>query len=130
MFDLVADVESYPAFLPWCAKGKLVKYDDKEIIGTITAQKGGFNKSFTTRNLFDYPKWMTISLVSGPFKRLKGRWAFNELPDGGCEVVYQMDFEVLFLLSPILTPLMEHMANTMVDSFAKRAEAIYGPDSH
>lgn len=126
MFDLVSDVERYPEFLPWCADAKLVKRDEKEIIGTLTAEKGGLRKSFTTRNRYDYPNWMDISLVDGPFKKLNGRWDFLALPDGGCEVRYQMDFEVPFLLAPLLGGLMDYMANSMVDAFAARAAQEYG----
>ncbi|MDO4643158.1 MAG: type II toxin-antitoxin system RatA family toxin [Cardiobacteriaceae bacterium] len=130
MFDLVADVEKYPQFLPWCTKGKLVSRNTHELIGTITAQKGAFHKSFTTRNRFDYPNWMDISLLEGPFRHLHGRWEFLSLPDGGCEVRYSMDFEVPFLLAPILGGLMKHMGDTMVDAFAQRAEQVYGHYPH
>lgn len=125
MFDLVADVEQYPAFLPWCSAARLVSRNDSEIIGTLTASKGGIQKSFTTRNHYHYPDWMDIALVDGPFKHLSGRWDF--IADGeGCVVDYQMRFEVPFILAPVLGGLMDYMANTMVDSFAKRAAAVYG----
>ena len=127
MFDLVADVPSYPQFLPWCAAGKLVKRDEKEIVGQITVEKGGMRKAFTTRNRFHYPAWMDIALVEGPFRHLSGRWEFREDAQGaGCTVHYQMRFEVMVLLAPILGGLMEDMANSMVDAFAQRAYAVYG----
>ena len=127
MFDLVADVARYPEFLPWCAAASLVKKDDREIIGRLTAQKSGFRKSFTTRNRYRYPDWMDIALVDGPFKHLSGRWEF--VPDGqGCTVRYQMSFEVPFFLAPVFGGLMEYIANTMVVSFVGRAEAVYGLD--
>ncbi len=125
MFDLVADVERYPEFLPWCAAARLVKKDEEEIIGRLTAQKGGLRKSFTTRNRYRYPDWMDIALVDGPFKHLSGRWEF--LPnEPGCTIHYRMSFDVPFFLAPVLGGLMEYMANTMVDSFVRRAEAVYG----
>ena len=128
MFDLVADVEAYPQFLPWCAAARLVRRDEAEIVGQITVEKGGIRKSFTTRNRFAYPQWMDIALVEGPFRHLSGRWEFRE-EEGGCTVFYQMRFEVMFLLAPIFGGLMEYMANSMVDAFAKRAFAVYG-DGH
>jgi len=51
MFDLVADVARYPEFLPWCAEGRQVSRTENELVGKITAQKGAFRKSFTTRAL-------------------------------------------------------------------------------
>ena len=100
--------------------------NEHELVGTITAQKGAFHKSFTTRNRFDYPHWMDIALVEGPFRHLRGRWEFAPTDDGGCEVRYSMDFEVPLLLAPILGGLMSHMSNTMVDAFARRAGQVYG----
>lgn len=126
MFDLVADVEKYPQFLPWCAAARLVKRDEKEIIGTLTVEKSGLRKSFTTRNRYQYPQSMDIALVEGPFKSLSGRWDFVAQADGGCEVRYEMSFEVPFFLAPILGGVMEYMANTMVGAFADRADKIYG----
>lgn len=130
MFDLVADVEQYPKFLPWCAAARLVKRDEQEIIGTLTVEKGGLRKSFTTRNRYEYPTWMNIALVEGPFKHLTGRWDFKPAADGGCEVHYEMNFEVPFFLAPILGGVMEYMANTMVSAFAERAVQVYGQQSH
>lgn len=129
MFDLVADVEKYPQFLPWCAAAQLIRRDEREIVGRLTVEKGGLRKSFTTRNRYDYPRWMDIALVEGPFRHLSGRWEFAE-EDGGCTVHYQMQFEVPFLLAPILGGLMDYMANTMVDAFARRAAQVYGHHSH
>lgn len=126
MFDLVADVEQYPQFLPWCAAARLVKRDETEIIGTLIVEKGGLHKSFTTRNRYQYPQWMNIALVEGPFKHLSGRWEFLPQEQGGCEVRYEMNFEVPFFLAPILGGVMEYMANTMVGAFAERAAQVYG----
>lgn len=131
MFDLVADVEKYPQFLPWCAAAQLIRRDEKEIIGKLTVEKGGIRKSFTTSNRYDYPHWMDIKLVEGPFRHLSGRWDFEASPEGqGCTVHYRMQFEVMFLLAPILGGLMEYMANSMVDAFARRAHEIYGNGHH
>lgn len=126
MFDLVADVERYPDFLPWCYAAQLDKRDDKEIIGTLTVEKGGLRKSFTTRNTYRYPNYMDIVMINGPFKRLDGQWTFIEQPDGGCVVNYQMRLEVPFFLMPLLGGLMDFMGNKMVDAFVKRANEIYG----
>ncbi|MBR1375821.1 MAG: type II toxin-antitoxin system RatA family toxin [Cardiobacteriaceae bacterium] len=128
LFDLVADVEKYPEFLPWCGGAKLVKRDEKEIVGTLVLAKGGLRKSFTTRNICNYPNRMDIALVEGPFKSLNGHWEFKKI-DEGCEVSCCLRFEIPFLLQPILGSVLEYMANTMVESFARRAAVVY-PDNH
>ena len=126
MFDLVADVEKYPQFVPWCSAARLIRKTDRELVATLTAQKGAFSKSFTTNNTFVYPQWMDIQLQEGFFKRLHGRWEFTPQTDGGCEVSYHMDFEVPLLLGPLVGGLANLMGSTMVDVFSARAQALYG----
>lgn len=126
MFDLVADVEKYPQFVPWCSAARLIRKTDRELVATLTAQKGAFSKSFTTNNTFVYPRWMDIQLQEGFFKRLHGRWEFTPQADGGCEVSYRMDFEVPLLLGPLVGGLANLMGSTMVDVFSARAQALYG----
>ena len=127
MFELVADVEKYPEFLPWCGGAVLRKRDEQEIIGTLTLAKGGLRKSFTTRNRCHYPERMDISMIEGPFKSLNGHWEFRSIEEG-CEVSCRLQFEIPFILQPILGSVLEYMANTMVDSFARRAYSIYASD--
>lgn len=130
MFDLVADVDKYAEFLPWCQRGRLLERGEDYLLGQITVQKGAFVQSFTTKNVFEYPKKMEMQLVQGVFKKLYARWEFKALwvegQEVGCEVSYFMDFEVPLLLSPILSGLMNHIAQTMIDAFSKRAEQLYG----
>ena len=129
MFDLVADVDKYYEFIPWCINSKLEYKDDRELIGTITAQKGAFSKSFTTRNKYVYGKYMDINLEKGPFKKLTGRWEFHEIP-GGCEIHYSTDYEVPLLLGPLLAGLATYMANSIVEAFEQRARHVYGTQNH
>lgn len=125
LFDLVADVEKYPEFLPWCADGKIIRRETSALIGQITVQKSAFRKSFTTRNEFVYPEYMNLTLIEGFLSQLNARWEFHQLPDG-CEVRYQMNIEVPFFLKPILESVIQQMSEKMVDAFAQRAKAIYG----
>ncbi|MDO4435173.1 MAG: type II toxin-antitoxin system RatA family toxin [Cardiobacteriaceae bacterium] len=130
MFDLVADVDRYAEFLPWCQQGRLLERGEGYLIGQITVQKGAFVQQFTTKNTFTYPTQMEMRLMQGVFKKLYARWDFKALwvegKEVGCEVGYFMDFEVPLLLSPILGGLMSHIAQTMVEAFSKRAEQLYG----
>lgn len=125
MFDLVADVARYPEFLPWCSAAQLIERQHDYLIGRITAQKGLFRQSFTTKNHFVYPERMSMVLMDGPFSHLNAQWRFEALPDG-CRVHYEMDLGVPFFLKGILEGLAQNMASTMVDAFCKRAEALYG----
>jgi len=126
MFDLVNDVQRYPEFLPWCIGSDLISDSEDELVARLDVSKAGIHQSFTTRNEKQSPNWMTMELVDGPFKVLNGQFIFKALSDEACKVTLKMNFEVAGkILSLTLTPVFKQVANTMVDSFVKRADAIY-----
>jgi len=130
MFDLIHDVSRYPEFLPWCTAAHVVSDSDDELVAGMTVAKSGINQTFTTRNKKLRPQWMTMELEDGPFKQLNGIFKFQALSDDACKISFELDFEVAGkVLSMALTPILKQAANTMVDTFVKRAEAIYGPTS-
>jgi len=127
MFALVCDVQSYPQFLPWCVGSHLISETEAELIAGMTIKKGGIEQTFTTRNQKQAPEWMTMELVDGPFKRLNGKFTFQPLNDEACKVILELDFEVAGkILSMTLSPVFKQAANTMVDAFVQRADAVYG----
>jgi ribosome-associated toxin RatA of RatAB toxin-antitoxin module len=127
MFDLVNDVARYPEFLPWCVSSNLVSDSDTELVAGLTISKGGIKQSFTTRNKKKSPQWMSMELVDGPFKKLNGMFTFKALSDDACKVILELDFEVAGkILGLTLTPVFKQAANTMVDAFVNRANALYG----
>ena len=81
MFDLVADVERYPEFVPWCADAQLLARDDDELTGRLEMAMGPLTGGLTTRNRLDPPEAMTLELVEGPFSELHGDWRFKPLGD-------------------------------------------------
>lgn len=129
MFDVVADVDSYPEFLPWCASAELLSRTDSELVGRLTVARGSIKQSLTTRNRFERPHSMTIELVEGPFKTLSGLWTFTPLGDDGCKVQLTMNFEFESrLISFTFGKLFGTAADRLVDAFCKRANELYGPD--
>ncbi len=127
MFDLVDDVLRYPEFLPWCVGSNLISNSQSELVASLDIRKAGINQSFTTRNQKQAPDWMSMELVDGPFKKLNGMFTFKALSDEACKVTLELDFEVAGkILGMTLTPVFKQAANTMVDAFVKRADAIYG----
>lgn len=127
MFALVCDVQSYPQFLPWCVGAHLVSENDSELIAGMTIKKGGIEQTFTTRNVKQSPEWMTLELVDGPFSKLNGKFTFQPLNEEACKVILELDFEVAGkILSLTLSPIFKQAANTMVDAFVQRADAVYG----
>ncbi len=126
MFDLVNNVQDYPQFLPFCSKTELVSQDANHICASMTFAKGGIEKSFTTRNILTPYEYMEVHLVDGPFKHLEGFWRFVALADGDCRIEFELNYEFNSrMLMMLFGPLFSHVANTLVDTFIKRADEIY-----
>jgi len=127
MFDLVNDVEAYPKFLPWCGGSRIIKREDDIVEAELLISKGGFKKSFSTRNKTEKGLSMTISLMSGPFSSLEGIWNFIPLREDACKISLDMEFEMSGKLASIaFGAVFNQICNTMVSSFTARAKEIYG----
>jgi ribosome-associated toxin RatA of RatAB toxin-antitoxin module len=127
MFDLVNDIESYPKFLHWCRGARV----DVELANTVeaTLEIGvlGFQQHFRTRNTLQRPERISIDLVSGPFRRLRGEWRFVPADVQGAEISLTLTFEVT--LSPfgvVFAKVFEELAASQMGAFIARAKAIYG----
>jgi coenzyme Q-binding protein COQ10 len=130
MFDIVADIESYPAYLPWCVGARIMSRSGQ---GESEVQRAelmvGF-KAFRER----YTSEVTLNRdastidavhVSGPFRHLVSRWTFVPQADGGTEIRFTIDFE---FKNPVLR-LVAHAAfgdaaRRMVQAFETRAETL------
>ena len=128
MFDLVNDVEAYPSFLPWCSSSKIISKTDNVITASLDLAKGGVHHVFSTRNTLVQGESIDISLIDGPFQHLEGHWRFVMIGDNqGCRVQLDMDFEFSNrLISMALGPIFTQISGSLVDSFCKRAQEIYG----
>jgi ribosome-associated toxin RatA of RatAB toxin-antitoxin module len=127
MFDLVADVEKYPDFMPWCGGASVLARDDNGMKASITISLAGIRQTFTTRNEHDYPGLITLQLVDGPFSVLTGRWEFHALADDACKVIYTMEYAFSSrTLEAVVGPVFNRIATSFIDSFTQRAQACYG----
>ncbi len=128
MFALVADIPSYPQFLPWCGGARIQSRDEDLIVASIDIAYKGVHKTFTTRNRLQQDKVLEMTLVEGPFRHLNGNWLFNAISADACRVSFDLDFEVSNrLLAVVINPVFTGIANQMVDSFTTRARVVYGP---
>ena len=126
MFDLVADMESYPEFLPWCVAAEILSREEGEMCGRMEVSRVGIHQAFTTCNQFRPGEHMEISLVDGPFRKLHGSWNFTPLRDDACKVELTLDFEFSGnLIDKAFGAVFNQIANTLVDSFCRRAEDVY-----
>ena len=91
MYDLVADIERYPEFLPLCESLEILRRQDGPNGPVLIARMGvgykAIRERFTTRVALDRPDLKIMAeYIDGPFKHLENRWAFKPAPDGGCNV--------------------------------------------
>ena len=127
MFALVDAVERYPQFLPWCGGTRLLKRDALTTVATIEIKYRGIRQAFTTSNTKNGTERMQISLLEGPFKALDGVWDFTALGDAACKVSLQLDYSFAnAVLETAVGPVFGLIANTMIERFVERADALYG----
>ena len=127
MFDLVADVESYKDFLPWCSNSRKISAGDGKLCGWIEVSRLGITQSFSTCNVLDPPSRMTLALNEGPFRQLQGEWQFIALRDDACKVMLAMEFEFSGkLINAAFGKVFHQVANSLVESFVCRAREVYG----
>jgi ribosome-associated toxin RatA of RatAB toxin-antitoxin module len=127
MFGLVEDIESYPQFLPWCEATQIRVREPGKTIATIRAHFHGIRQEFTTENSNRAGERIDITLVSGPFRELRGHWLFTALGTEGCRVDFRLEYQFSgILLEKVAGPLFHHIANSFVDAFVRRAEQKFG----
>ncbi len=127
MFVLVADVESYREFLPWCGSSRILSRDEDSVAAAIEIAYSGVHKTFTTINRMQTDKMIEMRLVEGPFKHLFGYWSFLALDERASKVSLDMEFEFSnAMLGLVMGPVFSRIANDLVDSFRRRAEQLYG----
>ena len=128
MYALVADVEAYPKFLPWCSATEVRQIDAQKAAATLHVNYHGLRLHFTTENLLEEGALIDMKLANGPFKHLDGYWRFIPLSDAACKVEFRLNYELSGkLVEKLAGPVFNHIANTFVEVFVKRAVALYGP---
>lgn len=126
MFALVDDIPSYPRFLPWCSAATEEERTPQSVRATLTVGLRGLRQSFTTQNELRRGEAMEMRLVKGPFRRFAAAWRFKALSAEACAIEFSLEYEMAGPLARVLEPLFDHIADTMVEAFSRRAAALYG----
>ena len=122
MFALVADVASYPEFVPMCQAAEVRPVGEGEVEASLRMVRGPVRFWLTTHNREVPPDRIELRLVKGPFGDLSGRWSFEEAASGGTLVTLEMEFEVTGrLLARAAGPVLQEVAGSMVAAFSRRA---------
>lgn len=128
MFELVAGIEDYPRFLPWCSGASVVPGRGGGVDASLDIDYLGIKSRFTTHNLMRFPKQIKMTLLDGPFRSLDGSWHFHARRAGACKVQLALRYRFASdLLGRAVTPVFDAIANSMIDAFAQQAQTIYGP---
>ena len=133
MYALVTAVADYPKFLPWCDRAEILEETPDGMTARLGLAYAGIKQTFTTRNRHVADRRVELRLVEGLFSNLEGTWAFAPLGPPGAERsdACRIDFELRYafanrVLDALVSPVFDKIANTLVDSFVRRAEQVYG----
>jgi len=133
MFDLVADVEAYPQFVPLCqslrVKSRTAKGDDVDVlIADMAVAYKLIRETFTSRVTLDRPNLkILVEYLNGPFSRMDNRWTFRILDERSSEVEFFLDYEFRSrMLAMLMGAMFDAAFRRFADAFEKRADAVYG----
>ena len=127
MYELVNDVDNYKNFLPWCGGSRTIEKNDDSSVASVDIAFKGVHKSFTTSNRLVPGESIQMAMVDGPFNTLEGHWSFKELDENACKISLDLDFDFSNrIVGAVIGPVFKLIADSMLDSFIKRAEELYG----
>ena len=130
MFDLVADISSYPEFLPWCAAARVRKEvqegEVKQVEADLVISFKVFREKFGSRVLLDASNYIIeTDYIDGPFRYMHSVWSFENCEEG-CEVKFDVDFEFKnAMLQSIIGLVFNDAMQRIVRAFERRASDLY-----
>jgi len=136
MFDLVADMERYPQFVPLCralkVRSRKPTGEGVEVaLSEMTVAYKFIHETFTTRVTLDRPNMeIVVDYLRGPFSHLKNRWSFKAVADDVCDVEFFIAYEFSSrALALVMGTMFDLAFRRFADAFEKRADQVYGKKS-
>lgn len=127
LFALVADIEKYPEFLPWCLAARIKKREGDVIYAELVIGWKMIRERFITKDVLRPPDRIDVTYSEGPFKYLDNHWIFTPQPNNACLLDFYVDFEFRsHMLQAAMTLLFNEAVKRMVQAFEDRAKALYG----
>ena len=132
MFDLVADVERYPEFVPLCqalrVRSRVPQGDTEVVTADMTVAYKIFRETFRSRVVLDRPHGrILVEYLEGPLRKLENRWTFRPLDAGSCEVGFHLSYEFASrTLAALMGAVFDAAFRRFAEAFERRADAIYG----
>ena len=126
IFDIVADVQRYPEFLPWCVGARITQRDRDSFDAEVLVGFKMIRERYSSRVKLTRPETIEVIYTSGPFRHLANTWRFSAVP-GGCEVDFHIEFEFRSqILQRLIGSLFHEAVRKMVAAFQNRARQLYG----
>jgi coenzyme Q-binding protein COQ10 len=133
MFDLVADVENYPQFVPLCqalrVRSRTAKGEGVEVVvADMTDAYKLIRETFTSRVTLDRnERTIFVEYLSGPFSRMHNRWSFTPQGNNACDVEFYLDYEFKSrMLAMVMGAMFDTAFRRFAAAFEKRADELYG----
>ncbi|MGD9785284.1 MAG: type II toxin-antitoxin system RatA family toxin [Hyphomicrobiaceae bacterium] len=135
MFDVVADVEKYPQFLPMCESLRILAREAGDAGETLTATMAvgykAIRETFTTRVMLApqaEPPRIDVAYLDGPFNHLDNRWRFVARPGGGSDIQFYIDYQFRSaMLGLVMGAVFDKAFRRFAEAFEERARQVYGP---
>lgn len=126
LFDLVADIERYPEFLPWCVGTRIRSREGNLVVADMIIGYKAFRERFTSKVTLTPATRIDVAYSEGPFKYLTNHWIF--VPEAaGTTIDFFVDFEFRSrILQALIGVVFGEAVRIMVNAFERRAQAIYG----
>lgn len=130
LFNLVADVERYPEFLPWCVAARIRRREGEVFFADLVIGFKMIRERYTSKVVLNHAeRRIDVKYTEGPFHHLDNHWIFVPAEDGGTTIDFFVDFEFRSkLLQKVIGALFNEAVKLMVASFEKRAKQLYGAD--
>ena len=132
MFDLVADVERYPEFVPFCRALKVRTHIPEPegvevLVADMTIAYKFVHESFTSRVTLDRPNLqILVEYLEGPFSRLENRWTFHATGERTCEVEFFISYEFKSrTFGLVMGSMFDLVFRRMAAAFERRADVVY-----
>ena len=127
LYDLVAQVDRYPEFLPWCKASRITRREGDVFWADLVVAFKMFKERFSSKVRLIPKTGVDVEYIDGPFRYLNNSWRFEPSEDGGCIVDFYVDFEFRSkVLQTLIGVLFNEAVRRMVAAFEMRARELYG----
>jgi len=127
LFDLVADIDRYPEFLPWCVAARINEREGNVLHADLVIGFKMFRERFTSKVTLTRPGRIDVEYARGPFRYLNNHWIFTPEGDGACMIDFYVEFEFRSrIVQGLIGTVFHEAVRRMVRAFEIRARKIHG----